>query len=267
MTTRPAVRPIINHVAISVDAEVLDAAGRAALLDFYGEVFGWTEGDNSTETGNPLIVYTGEMRQYLYFLPGRRRLPPGPVPRPLRAGDRLPSTSWWPSSTGPRPTGKKDDRVTIIDLDEMTTHGTDVGLHADQRLHQLPDPLADRAPAHYRGRDRLTAAPADCPAAHCSTGTARPPSGRSVDVEGGLMAFDLFRAPVADGRLSPSRTGDARPAAPIRWPARNPAACPSVSTTMAWSRDAPAPDSRSSAARTSRRPRPARRCEGATANR
>jgi predicted enzyme related to lactoylglutathione lyase len=63
MTTRPEVRPIINHVAISVDASVLDAAGRSALLDFYGEVFGWTEGDNSTEKGNPLIIYTGELRQ------------------------------------------------------------------------------------------------------------------------------------------------------------------------------------------------------------
>ena len=34
------------------------------------EVFGWTEGDNSTEQGNPLILYTGEMRQFLYLLPG-----------------------------------------------------------------------------------------------------------------------------------------------------------------------------------------------------
>ena len=72
MTARSDVQPagpIINHVAITVDAGVLDDAGRAALIDFYGEVFGWTEGDNSTEKGNPLIVYTGEMRQYLYLLP------------------------------------------------------------------------------------------------------------------------------------------------------------------------------------------------------
>jgi hypothetical protein len=61
--------PRINHVAISVDADVLNDEGRAALLDFYSEVFGWTEGDNSTEKGNPLILVTGEWRQFVYLLP------------------------------------------------------------------------------------------------------------------------------------------------------------------------------------------------------
>jgi hypothetical protein len=63
--------PRINHVAISVDAEVMDEAGRAALLDFFSEVFGWTEGDNSTEKGNPLILYTGSLGQFLYLLPAK----------------------------------------------------------------------------------------------------------------------------------------------------------------------------------------------------
>ncbi len=67
----PSFAPRINHVAISVDAEVLDQEGRAALLDFYSHVFGWTEGDNSTEKGNPLILYTGELGQFLYLLPAR----------------------------------------------------------------------------------------------------------------------------------------------------------------------------------------------------
>jgi hypothetical protein len=70
MTTRPFA-PRINHVAISVDADVLDDDGRAALLDFYSEVFGWTEGDNSTEKGNPLILLTGSWRQFLYLLPAK----------------------------------------------------------------------------------------------------------------------------------------------------------------------------------------------------
>jgi hypothetical protein len=63
--------PRINHVAISVDAEVMDEAGRADLLDFYSEVFGWIEGDNSTEQGNPLILYTGSLGQFLYLLPAK----------------------------------------------------------------------------------------------------------------------------------------------------------------------------------------------------
>jgi hypothetical protein len=63
--------PRINHVAISVDAEVMDEVGRADLLHFYSEVFGWIEGDNSTEQGNPLILYTGSLGQFLYLLPAK----------------------------------------------------------------------------------------------------------------------------------------------------------------------------------------------------
>ena len=63
--------PRINHVAISVDAEVMDEEGRAALLRFYSDVFGWIEGDNSTEQGNPLILYTGSLGQFLYLLPAK----------------------------------------------------------------------------------------------------------------------------------------------------------------------------------------------------
>lgn len=68
MSTTPFV-PRINHVAISVDADVLNDEGRAAILEFFSEVFGWSEGDNSTEKGNPLILYTGSMGQFLYLLP------------------------------------------------------------------------------------------------------------------------------------------------------------------------------------------------------
>ena len=67
----PSFSPRINHVAISVDAEVMDEAGRADLLRFYTEVFGWVEGDNSTEQGNPLILYTGSLGQFLYLLPAK----------------------------------------------------------------------------------------------------------------------------------------------------------------------------------------------------
>jgi len=70
VTTRP-VRPRINHVAISVDAALMDERGRHDLLSFFSEVFGWVEGDNSTEKGNPLILYTGSLGQFLYLLPAK----------------------------------------------------------------------------------------------------------------------------------------------------------------------------------------------------
>ncbi len=69
--SRTSFSPRINHVAISVDADLMDETGRAALLDFFSEVFGWVEGDNSTEKGNPLILYTGTLGQFLYLLPAK----------------------------------------------------------------------------------------------------------------------------------------------------------------------------------------------------
>jgi hypothetical protein len=69
--SRTPFAPRLNHVAISVDAELMDDAGRAALLGFFSEIFGWTEGDNSTEQGNPLILYTGSLGQFLYLLPAK----------------------------------------------------------------------------------------------------------------------------------------------------------------------------------------------------
>ena len=40
-------------------------------MHFYTDVFGWIEGDNSTEQGNPLILYTGSLGQFLYLLPAK----------------------------------------------------------------------------------------------------------------------------------------------------------------------------------------------------
>src|SRR5579863_4958473 len=70
MSTTPFA-PRVNHLAISVDADILDEEGRAALLDFYSTIFGWIEGDNSTEKGNPLILYTGSLGQFVYLLPAQ----------------------------------------------------------------------------------------------------------------------------------------------------------------------------------------------------
>ena len=53
-----------------MDPATLDDRGRADLLAFFGEVFGWTEGDNTGEPGNPLIMYTGAFGEFVYLLPG-----------------------------------------------------------------------------------------------------------------------------------------------------------------------------------------------------
>ena len=120
----PTFAPRINHVAISVDADVLNEEGRAALLDFYSEVFGWTEGDNSTEKGNPLILYTGEWRQFLYLLPANDQFMVTPdmdhfgieVSSKAELLELLERVKAY---------HRKDDRVRITEVETMVTHHND----------------------------------------------------------------------------------------------------------------------------------------------
>ena len=79
----------------------LDDRGRADLLAFYGEVFGWTEGDNTGEPGNPLILYTGAFGEFVYLLPGDP-YPHGARARPLRLPGRVARRSSTRSSAAPR---------------------------------------------------------------------------------------------------------------------------------------------------------------------
>jgi hypothetical protein len=102
---------------------VMDDAGRAELIDFFGEVLGWTEGDNSTETGNPLILYTGEMRQFLYLLPATGEYLR--APRLDHFGLEVSSVEELVAILDRAKAYRdKDPRVSIIDLDERVTHGT-----------------------------------------------------------------------------------------------------------------------------------------------
>ncbi|MGP0031721.1 MAG: hypothetical protein ACLPVF_14585 [Acidimicrobiales bacterium] len=122
MSTEAAFRPRINHVAISVDAALLDPEGRATLLAYFSEVFGWTEGDNTGETGNPLILYTGSLRQFLYLLPAAQDFLVAP---PLdHFGLEVSSVGELEAILArAREYQQKDDRVRIIDIGTMVTHG------------------------------------------------------------------------------------------------------------------------------------------------
>jgi hypothetical protein len=116
-----AFRPRINHVAISVDAAVMDEKGRADLIDFYGEVFGWTEGDNSTESGNPLIMMVGSMRQFIYLLPAADNFMV--TPRLDHFGLEVATMDDLVDTLNRAKAYKeKDDRVSIIDIGSMVTH-------------------------------------------------------------------------------------------------------------------------------------------------
>jgi hypothetical protein len=113
--------PRLNHVAISMDPALLDARGRADLLDFYGDVFGWTEGDNTGEAGNPLIMYTGAFGQFVYLLPGDPYLR---APAMDHFGVQV-ATLTGLEAIVERAKRRQttDERVTVIDIHARTTPG------------------------------------------------------------------------------------------------------------------------------------------------
>jgi hypothetical protein len=119
MTERHA--PRLNHVAISMDPATLDDRGRADLLAFYGEVFGWTEGDNTGEPGNPLILYTGTFGEFVYLLPGEPFLT---APALDHFGYQVASLTELHEIVGrAQHYAARDERVNVIDVHARTTHG------------------------------------------------------------------------------------------------------------------------------------------------
>jgi hypothetical protein len=110
---------------MSMDPKVLDEQGRADILSFYGEVFGWTEGDNTGEEGNPLILYTGAFAQFVYLLPGDLTTGEHMVTPALdHFGLQVPTLEALEATLGrAKAYAARDERVRIIDLATRTTHG------------------------------------------------------------------------------------------------------------------------------------------------
>jgi hypothetical protein len=66
--TAKAIAPRFNHVAMSVPADALDAAGRQLLVDFYGEVFGWQELPTETEDRTKLVLMAHRYDQFVFLI-------------------------------------------------------------------------------------------------------------------------------------------------------------------------------------------------------
>jgi hypothetical protein len=108
----------LNHVAISMK---LDDADRADVLTFFNEVFGWTEGDNTGEEGNPLILYTGAFGQFIYLLPSDTPLR---APRLDHFGLQIDTLDELQAIVDrAKQYATKDDRVNIIDVHDRITQG------------------------------------------------------------------------------------------------------------------------------------------------
>jgi catechol 2,3-dioxygenase-like lactoylglutathione lyase family enzyme len=114
-------RPVLNHVALSMDPALLDEPGRAEILDFYGDVFGWRESDNTGEEGNPLILYTGAYAQFVYLLPGEPYLT---APRLDHFGVLVDSLEELQATVArAKARQARDPRVSIIDVKSRRTSG------------------------------------------------------------------------------------------------------------------------------------------------
>ena len=119
--SEPTYSPRLNHVVMTMPPESLDERGRAEIKDFYGEVFGWTEGDNSGESGNPLIMMTGEFMQFVYLLPGDPALA---CPTLDHFGLQVSSVDEIEEIVAKAKAWQaKDDRVKIIDVKGRETGG------------------------------------------------------------------------------------------------------------------------------------------------
>ena len=60
--------PRLNHVALSVPASALDADGRAALVAFYGDVFGFEEYPDLTDDRHRLVLRAHTHEQFVFLI-------------------------------------------------------------------------------------------------------------------------------------------------------------------------------------------------------
>lgn len=60
--------PRFNHVAMSVPAELLDEQGRADILGFYGDVFGWQELPTETVDRYRLVMMVHDYEQFVFLI-------------------------------------------------------------------------------------------------------------------------------------------------------------------------------------------------------
>jgi hypothetical protein len=60
--------PRLNHVAMSVPADLLDADGRGALAAFYGDVFGFEEYPELTRDRRRLVFRAHSHEQFMFLM-------------------------------------------------------------------------------------------------------------------------------------------------------------------------------------------------------
>lgn len=109
-----------NHVAMSMSADALDAEGRAAIVDFYSEVFGWVEHPTMTEDRKRLVMGVHSYDQFVFLIADET---PMRAPRLDHFGLSVDSLEQLQEVLDrAKSYAERDDRVDIIDH-EVEDHG------------------------------------------------------------------------------------------------------------------------------------------------
>jgi hypothetical protein len=126
--------PVFNHVAMSLSADLLGQTGRAEILRFYGEVFGWTEMPTMTEDRKRMVLRVHSNEQFVFLVADEE---------PMRCpqGDHFGMSVSTPSELNlcleaARKFQQRDARVEIIEgkLEDYTV----LKLHSFYVRYQLP---------------------------------------------------------------------------------------------------------------------------------
>jgi hypothetical protein len=105
--------PRINHVAMSIPADLLDAEHRRLLVDFYGDVFGFAELPTMTEDRHRLVFGVHTVEQFLFLIADD---PPMSCPRLDHWGMSVGAESELDDILArARAWQERDERVDIID--------------------------------------------------------------------------------------------------------------------------------------------------------
>lgn len=106
-------KPRFNHVAMSVPADLLGEQGRADLLRFYSEVFGWEELPTETVDREKLVMRAYSNEQFVFLIADE---PPMSCPRLDHFGMSVETIEELDDIlTRARAFRERDDRVDIID--------------------------------------------------------------------------------------------------------------------------------------------------------
>ena len=126
--------PRFNHVAMSVPADLLAEEGRAELLAFYSEVFGWDEMPTMTKDREIFVLRAHRNDQFVFLVANDE---PMSCPKLDHFGMSVPESEDLDAILArAKKYGEKDSRVEIIDRD-IDDHGA-VKVHSFYVRYLLP---------------------------------------------------------------------------------------------------------------------------------